>query len=421
MELPANETIRSGSTIPPPDPIVTKLEDDIVKAQAQPLSKVTAQMGKLTISGAISSKDSYFPQRPAYGSNGQRVILWTNSFKLTIQPRSLHKYAIDISRVPMEDSKAKESPREVKGRKLQIILQDAVKELRKADPGCVIATEFKSQLVSLKPLKVEGNAVSVVFQGQGSQRKETWTVKFNGPTEAPVDDLVSYTTTMIDNSDPSGQNFPKFAHVVDALGVVLGHSPRSNGTIASVGSARFYPHAIPNQNSTELRDGGYGSRNDRGLSAVRGYFQSVRLGTGRVLVNTNVTHGVFRTEALVSEFCQWLGITVMQQDQRQFMRRLREADKLLQRCRVQVNILDDKNKQIPIRKTVLGLACRDNIRSKMKNPPKFLGPQQNRYTGPNELEFYMESQPEGTSLKPGYISVAKYFFARMEFRVHVWS
>ncbi|CRK46005.1 hypothetical protein BN1723_019859, partial [Verticillium longisporum] len=103
---------------------------------------------------------------------------------------------------------------------------------------------------------------------------------------------------MSDKADPNG--FPKFAVPVDALGVILGYTPRKNPEVSPVGSARFFPIG-PTCVEKQL---GVNNR----ISAIRGYFQSVRLGTGRALLNVNVTSGIFRTAVSVADLCRWANI-----------------------------------------------------------------------------------------------------------------
>lgn len=350
-----------------------------------------------------------FPLRPAYGSSGKPITVWANYFKLWTPPQTLYKYAIEVVRVVAKDTKDAKpgksvDPPAVKGRKLFLVLQLAMKELQNLEQGCVIATEFKSQLVSTR--KLNNNVVSVMFNPEGSNRTETYSIKLNGPTEARIDDLLEYLLTMNDSSDPNGQIFPKFADSVDALGVILGFFPRSTEGMAAIGSARFFRVSPAISASLGPQKGG------RALEAIRGYFQSVRLGTGRVLVNTNVTHGVFKAALKVVDFFKILGVVIDRWDKlsNRELHALETAHKLLAKTRVEYRFKNDAGQVVIGKKTISGLARAplNKIAAKMKNPPRF---RYGRYGGPNDVKFFMETPPPGLETPDGMVIVRDYFKA----------
>ncbi|OAQ57516.1 hypothetical protein VFPFJ_11746 [Purpureocillium lilacinum] len=80
---------------------------------------------------------------------------------------------------------------------------------------------------------------------------------------------------------------------MDALNVVFGYGPRSNlDQISAIGSERYFPFGAGKAIANVFHDG-------RALIASRGFVHSARLGTGRLLLNVNVTHGIFRPSGKV--------------------------------------------------------------------------------------------------------------------------
>ena len=110
--------------------------------------QLTNQMSKLQVSGA-STPSEFIPLRPSYGTKGKEVILWANFFTLEAKGQTWFKYSLNAAKIPKEGADRKIKLPEPKGRKLQRIVQLALEQLDQAIP---VASEYKSQVVSLKPL-----------------------------------------------------------------------------------------------------------------------------------------------------------------------------------------------------------------------------------------------------------------------------
>lgn len=279
-------------------------------------------MGKLS----VSDSNTFFPIRPGFGTSGAGVLLWANYFKLNVSVNELFKYDLKVTSTRVtkaqEDAKqeatskkptevksqgqakkgsgkppkgqpkpgqgqagqgeaAAEEPRETRGKKLAKIIQQV---LGKVSATVAFATEFKSHVVTLKMLKLPpDNIVEVELADRG--KPEKWFVRFDGPLSLDIRGLMDYLRTF---NDPGNEAvFPKFPGEIDALGVVLGHTARSDDQkSATVGRSRFF--AIDAERSECMLPPG------SLIAILRGYVQSVRPATGRLLLNTNVTHGVFR-------------------------------------------------------------------------------------------------------------------------------
>lgn len=412
---------RQGLGIPHPDADVTILEDAAVKNHQSRDKTLVKKMGSMKLT---DSTVSFMARRPAFGTKGKPIVVWTNYFRLLIKPVVLYRYNLEVRKgesadAPADDPKGKrkgkaqagggsaggsnEPPTGVPKRKLKIILQHALAELQRLEPKAVLATEFKSQLVSLNKLQLAKNPIVVKFKNESATREELYNVKIVGETEAPLAAMAQYLQDMVDPSDPDDAHFPRFETSVDALNVVLGHSPRANDEVAAVGKGRFFPCG-PGATSARL-----GQQSP--LTAIRGFFQSVRLATGRALLNVNVTHGVFKTDVLVSNLCRWSGVNVFgtgtSNAQDTVRTKLRALSKFLAKTRVTVRFRTTDDKEVTANKAIHGLAYSRDLDSNVVFSRGFL------YGGPQEVRFQLnpaEGQTKVLSDKPpGLYSVAEYW------------
>ena len=120
-------------------------------------------------------------------------------------------------------------------------------------------------------------------------------MELDGPHTLDLDGLRTWLGTMLDERDTQDLSFPKFQDLMDAIGIIMGHGPRMGGSnlqgdsprTVAVGRSRFFP--VDETREAEL------FQRSRPLEILRGYFQSVRPSTGRLLLNVNITHSVFRS------------------------------------------------------------------------------------------------------------------------------
>ncbi|KAK4198626.1 ribonuclease H-like domain-containing protein [Triangularia verruculosa] len=287
-----------NNVIPPPNPNITALEDRIVQQQSSALS----QLSKLS----VNDEASFFPFRPAFGTGGAPVILWANYFELNVNTASLFNYNVLVS--PEESAEKKEAeqgpakgkgkakPKEAKGTKLAKIIKAALDTF---PPTVVCATEQKMSVITKAKLPLPPGSVITVGIPKLNGGEERWNVKFSDPVLLDIGRLKQY----LQNFDDKGNEmvFPKFAAEVDALGVVLGHTARSNPNTAAVGKSRFFAFDANRSEVGPLSQ-------DSMITILRGYVQSVRLATGRLLLNVNVTHGIFRQPTPLPELFTRIGL-----------------------------------------------------------------------------------------------------------------
>jgi hypothetical protein len=406
---------RQNTNIPQPDALVTILEDKILKQQAA--SSLTAKMGQVSLSStrtAGSVNNGFFPCRPAFGTRGQEVVLWANYFQLTIKESQefykFAKYTIEVTRVQpaaQPSQGASEVDNKPKGKKLKAVIEIALQGLDKSVP---YATEFKSQVVSRRPLNLpNGNVIQVEHTEPGRDRAAKYEVKFNGPTEASIVDLKQYLRTMRDPADPTGQSFPKFENTIDAIGVILGHTPRASNDVVAVGKGRFFP---------VTRAAETGKLGDKGLlNIIRGYFQSVRPATGRLLLNANVTHGIFRPSGKISDMIDNMGLNYIHQlkgnDTFSFNKGLDRLSRSISKARVRITMFDERKNSRVVEKGISGFAMASDINKRDRDHrPRF--PSGFKYGGPGQVSFFLKApgRPQQANPKlPGgkYYTVSHYY------------
>ncbi|KAM7197351.1 Ribonuclease H-like domain containing protein [Rhypophila sp. PSN 637] len=404
-----------GTSIPPPDQTVTALEDSWIKTSVDQLS---LKLSKLSVK---DSGAEFFPTRPNFGTKGTPITLWANYFKLSVSAAPIFKYTLNTTHVPdmkqesnapKDSSKSKKGAsagKEAKGRKLAYIVGLALESLK---PGAVVASEYKDKVISLHKLDLPQDGVIVVDCLEG-RRSEKWAVKFNGPESIQVDELLKYLSTFKDVGNEA--IFPKFPAETDAIGIILGHTARKDPNIAAVGSSRFFavdPGRIEACGTPPMPDGP--------VTLLRGYFQSVRPATGRLLLNANVTHSIFRREIAMDELLTKLNLGRVDNPGNYAQRLhhdLTKLRKILGKARVRCKIFDDdSNKWITVDKTMCGFAeSRDGSGEENNRRPQFKPGFS--YACPTTVRFFLREPAESANKKAGlqyntFITVAEYYRAR---------
>lgn len=366
-----------NNVIPPPNPDITALEDRVVQQQNSALG----QLSKLS----VSDESSFFPHRPGFGTGGAPVVLWANYFELNVNTASLFSYNVLVA--PEESSEKKEAEpssatgkgkgkpkesktKEAKGTKLAKIIKAALDTL---PPTVVVATELKMSVVSKAKLPLPPNSVITVGIPRPNGGEERWDVKFGDPVSLDIGRLKQYIQDFEDKGNESV--FPKFAAEADALGVVLGHTARSNPNTAAVGKSRFFAF---DANRSEVSPVSPGSM----IDILRGYIQSVRLATGRLLLNVNVTHGVFRPPMPMPDLFQRVGNLNTNT--------LKRLHGLLAKSRIQCRVPTEKpGEWVKVERSMAGFGgVRDG--SGEERRPEFLEP--NQYFGkPTNVKFFLRS------------------------------
>jgi len=399
---------RGRNGIPQPDPAITKLEDTYIQNYA---GDITSKLGKLS----LSDKPEFFPHRPAFGTEGNPVTLWANYFPLNIKKNTpLYQYsirvldkkvtkeqaeAVDVARSPQpqkgkgkgkgkgkEDSQKPAPPKEAKGQKREKVIQQALSGF----PPHTVTTELKSQVVSVGPLKLPPDNIIEVTLAEAGSKSETWFVYFDGPQSMDLTGLVRFVEEQGDKG--SEDVFPKYQAEINSLNVVLGHTPRSDPNTEVVGRSRFF--ALDKgraEASLQLQS--------QLIDILRGYVQAVRPATGRLLLNVNVTHGIFRKGITLDKLFKSMGLTGLNDPDKLSDQKLKHdlvrVNKVISKARIQCMVPDVNGKLIPVERTIAGLATtKDGPKKRGKdekdegNRPEFFFPDF-PYTSPATTRFLL--------------------------------
>lgn len=282
------QTHSPSNSIPAPDARVTELENKWIKnpTPTTTVEELSAGLSKLGVT-ASTSQDVVLPRRPAYGTAGNATIVWANFFSVNIKARTLYKYALTVTRpadLKKQTAGSKKPAGQVLGKVRREVVRKALAEVQKRNTKAVIVSEFKAQVVSSADLSLpDDRSVKVQHVGSGRKKAEDYVVQFADTEAIDIGNLLTWLSTMDDRLDPT--TFPKFSATIDAIGVIIGHQARVSDDVVPLGSARFYP--------SETRPGAEFEQLSALRQIVRGFFLSARPATGRLLINLNVTAGIF--------------------------------------------------------------------------------------------------------------------------------
>ncbi|ETI22358.1 hypothetical protein G647_06432 [Cladophialophora carrionii CBS 160.54] len=309
------------------------------------------------------------PLRPGFGTQGREVLLWTNYFQLvSYGGLLLHRYGLDIS--------PDQAGRRPAGKKVRRIIELLLEEhLGQYSPG--IATDFKTNLISSAELDIDQGAYTIVYRTEHEDEPEPnakrYRVRLLRTASLTVSELLDELT-----STRAGTLLGSKEEIIQALNIVVGHHPKAASQVASIGSNRHY--ALNAAASDRMALGA-------GLAAIRGFFISVRVATGRLLVNVQVKHGAFYEEGPLEQLmAAHLASTGNSKA---------KLAKFVKKLSVNVTHIIRRNRrgdQIPRIKSISGLATRrDGVG--LLHPP--IVPELG--AGSKGVMFWLESSAEGSS------------------------
>ncbi|KAJ6436655.1 Protein argonaute 18 [Purpureocillium lavendulum] len=401
------EDIPSGGC-PAPDTAITALEERAVRSNASEISELAVRFGKASISSSLGGTRpaDLLPPRPAFGSNGRAVTLWANYYAVTVKPTVFYRYTVSFTQASTKGtgdseggSASKPQRREVKGRKLYFACQELIKMLAATNGQQALATEFKSKIISLAKLTLAENPVCVCLPVEtAAEAEEVIEATIHGPVEIPFDGLLQYLASM--EVDAYDAVFPKYTEAMDVLNVIFGHGPRSNvNEISVIGSERYFAFGVGKAVANLFHD-------RRALIAARGFFQSARLGTGRLLLNVNVTHGVFRPSGKLDNLFDSFGLGPTLATDHVGMRKLRAFAKFIPKTRVWIDLLLSNGKPVRKGKTIQSMVTASDL---SRRPPAAGKPLRfapgYECPGPKQVEFFLSDNAGGGK----YITVFEYF------------
>ncbi|KAG8165758.1 hypothetical protein KVR01_004310 [Diaporthe batatas] len=338
------------------------------------------QKARKSLEGATSSLSldtpALLPARPGYGTEGQAITVYANYVEL-LPPSDLTLYSYDIAEIKPD----------VAGKKRTQVIRLLIAESPELE-SCRgdMVTDFKSTLISRKKLDLGGEekVIEVTYKAEGEddpkEKAPVYKVSVKYTKTLTVGDLMAFLTS----TNPSVQYDSKL-EMIQALNIFLKHWAKSNNNVATIGASKTFSMT----GRADKLDLG------RGLTALRGFFTSVRAATNRILVNVNVSHGAFYNEGKLIDL---IGAYNPRPDHSGW----RSLEKFLKRVRVRTTHLKEKkNKkgEVIIRaKTIFGLAKASDGQG--PNRPRV----REFAAGPRHVEFWLEDRspaPAASSSVPG--------------------
>ncbi|MCJ1247072.1 hypothetical protein MMC30_004283 [Trapelia coarctata] len=350
METVVRRSTPDGS-VPTPNAEVTRVEDHYQKSLASGVS-----LGSIRL-------DEGFPRRPGYGTRGRNVVLWANYFELIPAPDMvLYRYHVAVQPTAA-------------GKKLSQIIRLLLESPGYAEFREDIVTDSKSTIISRKRLSNAPKESAINYRAEGEDEPRdnapTYRLRVEETGTLTVSELTQYLTST------GGGSYADKLPALQALNIFLGHFARSSPAVATIGSSKSFPIG---QNAPRLDLGA-------GLTAVRGFFSSVRVATCRILVNVNVSHAAFYDAIPLDQLIQNYSAT--------HGRSVVKLEKFLKRVRVRVIHLGEKKNKagesIPRVKTIFGLA-NTNDGHGLDHPPRV----QRHGAGPKDVEFYLNDPSAAT-------------------------
>lgn len=254
---------RSSVGNPEVDSRVTKIEDETQNALK--LAKVKHP----------ARAEYHMPQRPGFGTKGKPVLLWANYFNVAAsEDLLLHRYSIEVTET--------RSNRPPTGKKLKRVVE-IFKDKHLSQHGRSIVTDFKSTLLSRIELELDEPEYLVSYRAENEDdpapNAKSFRIRLQSIGTLSVSELMDYLT-----SAHASQFFGSKEEIIQALNIVVGQHPKDAGNVASVGANKHFRIDAASREKFDL---------GAGLSALRGFFVSVRAATARILVNVQVKHGAF--------------------------------------------------------------------------------------------------------------------------------
>ena len=364
---------RPKEGVPTPNPKVTSVEDDTIKASK-------ASKGQLPDLSELSLEQR-LPRRPGHGTQGTKTTLFANYFQILPKPElELHRY--DIAMTP-----------EAVGKKRQRVVEQFLAEGQIALARKNVATDFKSTLVCDRELPPDFMRAQIVYKQEGEDdplpKAQTYTVSLSKNGRFTVAELIAYLT-----STNISAAFGAKADIIQALNIVLGFEAKKtpNSSILSVGANKHYSMAAgPCPHTFDL---------GVGLRAWRGYFTSVRAATSRLLLNVQIKHVATYRDGSLLELMKEHKLAHNDGKMPLYLQRL---EKFLQKLRIQTHHLPPKkNKKgeiIPRVKTIFGLAHHKldgHGTPKLPKPPII----SEFGAGPGFVKFWLEDGGPSSAKKP---------------------
>lgn len=363
--MQTNQEKSPAEGIPTPDPKVGEIEN---------------QIDQHVLSKGVGAVDK-FPLRPGYGTKGKNILLFANYMEIASSLRQ-HVYRYNTEVQPGDKGRV---PSLKKMRQIIRLLL----EQHFPDQLNAIATDFRSTLISVNQLKATEETLEVRYKdpeaAEFPESPQMWMVRIIPTGTLSIGALMDYLS-----STNASALFEAKPEVIQALNIVLGHYPKVQENIATVGGNKHYSLLPGPDDKFNLQEG---------LDVLRGYFVSVRAATARLLVNVQVKNIACYMSDRLDRVIDNANI-----------RQMGRLEKFLRTVQVRPIHLPNSRRRV---KSIIGLATRSDGKD-LENPPQVDGYAANAY----KVKFFINGGARGSSKEDSkdgpptegrYVSVADYF------------
>ena len=319
-----------------------------------------------------------FPRRPGFGTQGKPVVLWANYFEF-VPPPDLVLYRYNITEVKEQGDKGKAAAGKKLKQVINLILEQPPLQARRND----IVTDFKANLISRSQITdADLNALprSIQYRAEDEEEPRASAPYYRYIIQETGTLTVSELTEFLTSTNPNA-TFDK-QPISQALNIFLGHYAKASSQHTTIGANKSY-----SLNQSEVTSGNLGA----GLTALRGFFSSIRVATTRILVNVNMSHAPFYNAVPL--------VQSMTDFSRAYGPNKVKLQSFLQKVRVRTTHLKEKKSKagVPIHrvKTISGLAKMGDGAS-LEHPPRIRG---GFGSGPKDVEFWLNETD--APAKPG--------------------
>lgn len=374
-----------------PDAAVRKIEDEWTNTLGKGMNRMNLQDKRL------------LPKRPGYNTQGTEVKVYANYFPVKVKDDvTIYKYNVTFTGTTPSQAK--------KGRLVELVASSPELELEGKIP---YRTNFRDIIVTTQKIPSLGGQnhrdITVPYtpewQGQlaGSEAQASadrdYTARVTFDFDFNLGKLVAALNTA--NELPSN-----YEAIVQTLNAMFSHNPYKRedtiAVIAKTGLNKYF------HSSRDVQDGVYKATFTSlglGVEAMRGFIKSVRLGTGRILLNVNVANSVFvQPVSLVYYFNN----VVKQLPWKKWEGRIKTLR--IGRLHLQKKLKNGKPLMPPA--SIWGFAHKGDGSGRI-NKPRFNldGFKEGAFPNAKQVQFHLTPPPRST-LKEGYISVYDYFTRR---------
>lgn len=303
------------------------------------------------------------PIRPAYGSNGNKILLWANYFELLpSKSKPFHRYDVSII------SEKNEVPT---GKKLQRCVRLLLQQLPNTIPT---ASDYKKSIITAEELPFRQRQFSFQYYAEGqagpNDGSPTYRARVQHTGCFRFDELLEYlSSTDLACDKPVGRE-----DIIQATNIIIASGMKSNSQMITKRN-KYFPAGGSFMEMWKIATG---------LGAFRGFFMSVRAATGRILLNVQVQHAVVWEVQPMSVLLNKLFSERMD---------ISEITRLISGVTVELIHLNNRIRR------VAGFALQGDGRG-APNPPKI----RVSYGNATDIQFYRVQGESGS-----YISVAAHF------------